>query len=179
MFFFKCNVGLGTDTWSYYETFLWKNFFDLSQITPSLWQITFRTRTSEIQKKIFTVMLNRVPSYSINSVDPIVITWILKQIHTQVWRSITKCWHDSGFLPTKVWIEVFTFTSVEFWKKLYSFVYVLFTDLKLWWDTRHSCSLLYILDRERLKLFSRMDSFDKFVQTESLFGDIAVFLHWN
>ena len=32
---------------------------------------------------------------------------------------------------------------------------MLFTELKLWWDTRHSCSLL--LNRERLKLFSRTD----------------------
>ena len=53
VFFFKCNAGLGPDTWPYYETFLWKFFFDSSQITPSLWQITFRTRTSKIQKKSF------------------------------------------------------------------------------------------------------------------------------
>ena len=51
VFFFNCNAGLGPDTWPYYETFLWKKNFDLSQITPSLWQITFRTRTSKIQKK--------------------------------------------------------------------------------------------------------------------------------
>ena len=50
-FFCKCNVGLEPDTKPYKKTFLQKKNFDLSQKTPSLCQITFRTRTSKIQQK--------------------------------------------------------------------------------------------------------------------------------
>ena len=56
-FFFKCNTGLEPDTWPYKEPSLQKKIFDSSQNTPYICQITFRTRTSKIQKKIFPIMI--------------------------------------------------------------------------------------------------------------------------
>ena len=70
--------------------------------------------------------------------------------------------HVVTWLGTSQWMD-----SCSLHIRIRNSMYVLFTEQKLWWDTRHSC-FYYLLGRERLEIFLLIG-----------FKDSKKFKNWN